>query len=170
MFDITKTEIPNAAYAVGGVFKNNAEMNNEIKVNEMCLAWYPKNKSMGHELDLFYFMPEAIGEEYAAGQLYFGNDINRLTPKAKVRDVCVADLRPLDGSDVQRMDDYSSERHRNALDLGFQHVSGYIYKIPSDWVAGVGINVDLSQSGKNTAPNSSTYRTPACSQDCEAYD
>jgi hypothetical protein len=67
----------------------------EINVGELCFAWYPINKSVGGELDLFFCKPIRIGREYTTGELFFGREESKLRSKGVFKDICTADLQPI---------------------------------------------------------------------------
>lgn len=80
-----------------------------IQEHKLCVTWYPINKSMGHQLELYYCFPIKIEKEYSTCELFHGDDPEKLKKKGTFNDVCTADLIPIKlerGSKVSLPDGY----------------------------------------------------------------
>lgn len=62
----------------------------ESKFYTMC--WYPKNKHVGHELELYHCEVLDARNGYATCQLFYGEELNINRPMGIVNDVCLPDL------------------------------------------------------------------------------
>lgn len=67
-------------------------------VGELCFAYYWKNLSESHEVELFYCRIEAIqNDEYCTGILFNGGEwTGNNHSKGRFTDICIADLRKID--------------------------------------------------------------------------
>ena len=62
-------------------------------VNQLCFAWYPKNKSVSTDMEMYYCLPLEIGKTHSKCILFFGNEPEDLQRKGMFSDVCTADLK-----------------------------------------------------------------------------
>jgi hypothetical protein len=65
------------------------------EVNRLAFCWYPKNKSEGHELEMYYCIPLKVGEEYCTCHIFYGDIHTRLRTKGTFSDVLTKDIQPL---------------------------------------------------------------------------
>jgi len=74
----------------------------DYKTGGLYWAWYPQPG--GEELELYYFIPTKVGEQYMAGGLYLESTTkHRLRLAQRVQDVCRGDVSYLSPHDLQEL-------------------------------------------------------------------